>query len=705
MEGFIMSRSHHRPLRRAVSPVTEMLETRMMLTTVGLTGTSGVDNFTISFNSGTQQYSFTGGINTPALIAASSFTGFTVSGGGGADTLAIQGGTPVLANDGGADGTILAVTVSAGATLSMNSNEHLSSLMLANGAVGKMLATGGRLLVTNSLVLNGTAGAWHSLLDLAGNDMIVQGGGSTSLANVFSQLKSGFNAQSGYWNGTSGIVSTSAASDTRFLATLGFRAGGITFDGVNTTTSDVLVKYTYYGDADLNGVVNGADYQQIDNGFGGHLTGWSNGDFNYDGVVDGSDFSLIDNTFNQLAANGPEPRSAPSGMTIVQAVAGEIDIQWDADPDPNIVSYNVYAATDPAFVPSSGNLIASGVTGTGFTHNFIANSTDTWSYKVTAVDSNGIESLPSTAASTMMPSSTPESYTDAPNGAPLPGDYIDPPDGEPINPSVTPATTITDLVAFYGAGDTGAFGNTKFANIVHYLGGTQRTDQLPYRDFQQEQAVQDTLALIDTNHDRVITPAEIGAVKLEVLGYSWGAVAAATFTRAFAKADLNAGGTLNTGPKFRNFYTGGWNLEAPVPIKILVTIDPVLHALAGLSGLIRSTLGPESNVLKFRNYYQHRGGGTSFGVYTQPPFPAQTGTVTIPNGFSGLIQGDRLNSQSPDTVHTQVDMAFANMQLYTLYESGPDGEPLYAQLKGSQVQHDTMPLYLFGQVVSDITNA
>ena len=36
------------------------------------------------------------------------------------------------------------------------------------------------------------------------------------------------------------------------------QSGGSTFDGINTTTSDVLVKYTYYGDADLSGTVNGA---------------------------------------------------------------------------------------------------------------------------------------------------------------------------------------------------------------------------------------------------------------------------------------------------------------------------------------------------------------------------------------------------------------------------------------------------------------
>jgi hypothetical protein len=114
-------------------------------------------------------------------------------------------------------------------------------------------------------------------------------------------------------------VSTTAAADTTHLTTLGYRqsAGG-SFNGVSTTSSDVLVMYTYYGDANLDGSVNGADYQQIDAGFGGHLTGWQNGDFNYDGVVDGSDFSLIDNTFNQITAGGLSPLAilaSPASLT------------------------------------------------------------------------------------------------------------------------------------------------------------------------------------------------------------------------------------------------------------------------------------------------------------------------------------------------------------------------------------------------------
>jgi hypothetical protein len=73
-----------------------------------------------------------------------------------------------------------------------------------------------------------------------------------------------------------------------------------TFDGVTPADGDVLVKYTYYGDTNLDGKVDGTDYGRIDAGALSHgsLTGWYNGDFNYDGVINGSDYTLIDNSYN-----------------------------------------------------------------------------------------------------------------------------------------------------------------------------------------------------------------------------------------------------------------------------------------------------------------------------------------------------------------------------------------------------------------------
>jgi hypothetical protein len=105
-----------RAVRRALAPAVEALENRLMFTTAALSGTSGVDNFIVAFNASTLQYTFSGGANTPAAIAASDFNGFTVTDGGGADTLSIQGGSPALLNDAGADGTNLAISISTGAT-------------------------------------------------------------------------------------------------------------------------------------------------------------------------------------------------------------------------------------------------------------------------------------------------------------------------------------------------------------------------------------------------------------------------------------------------------------------------------------------------------------------------------------------------------------------------------------------------------------
>jgi autotransporter-associated beta strand protein len=194
------------------------------------------------------------------------------------------------------------------------------TLVLGGSAAGTLFPsldiTGGQLTFApaskSALVTAGLSFSGTGKLDLEGDDMIVEGTSSaiaaTNLTNISNDIKTGFSAGSGYWNGSVGIVSSQAVLNTKSLTALGYRqsAGGL-FDGVNTTTNDVLVKYTYYGDANLDGVVNGADYQQIDMGYGMHLTGWSNGDFNYDGVVDGSDYSLIDNTFNQITATGASP--------------------------------------------------------------------------------------------------------------------------------------------------------------------------------------------------------------------------------------------------------------------------------------------------------------------------------------------------------------------------------------------------------------
>jgi len=176
------------------------------------------------------------------------------------------------------------------------------------------------LLVTRGLSLSGATGAWTASLDLGGNDMIVQNG---NLATITDQIKQGY--AGGTWQGSGGIMSAAAAGNAAHLTTLGViqnsgdgtTSGATlysTFDGTSSSNSVVLVKYTYYGDANLDGQVDGSDYSRIDYGYTAHATGWFNGDFNYDGVVDGSDYTLIDNAFNTQGASLASLIAAPTAQ-------------------------------------------------------------------------------------------------------------------------------------------------------------------------------------------------------------------------------------------------------------------------------------------------------------------------------------------------------------------------------------------------------
>jgi hypothetical protein len=65
------------------------------------------------------------------------------------------------------------------------------------------------------------------------------------------------------------------------------------------SSGSVLVKYTYDGDSDVNGVVNIDDYFRIDLGYANQLAGgYRTGDFNYSGgPPNGDDYFLIDSAF------------------------------------------------------------------------------------------------------------------------------------------------------------------------------------------------------------------------------------------------------------------------------------------------------------------------------------------------------------------------------------------------------------------------
>jgi hypothetical protein len=218
-----------------------------------------------------------------------------------------------IVGDPAASGDAPKITVSGTGDLTIASFSH-------NVSIGSLIETGSAAVVMNPSTLTNIlivpAGATFSIapgarFDLGSNFLDFQNTnasqGASTLASVTGLLTTGYSA--GNWTGNGGINSSVAAADSAHLKAIGViinnnlygTLGTLgTFDGVNPGQYDVLARLTYYGDANLNGKVDGSDYTNVDSGFlNQSIHGWQNGNFNYDTSIDGSDYTLIDNAFNK----------------------------------------------------------------------------------------------------------------------------------------------------------------------------------------------------------------------------------------------------------------------------------------------------------------------------------------------------------------------------------------------------------------------
>jgi autotransporter-associated beta strand protein len=176
-------------------------------------------------------------------------------------------------------------------------------------------------------------------LDVTNNNMVLHNG---SITTTLAQLKSGLNASGTLWAGA-GITSSTAAADAAANSnSTVFAVGAIRNVDQNNNliystwpappspdtgatglaTTDVLVKYTYFGDADLNGVVdNTNDYDLWSTGFTNPglaaTNGWLYGDFDFSGIVDNTtDYDLWSTGF----AHQSGPLSAGASTASIQSV-------------------------------------------------------------------------------------------------------------------------------------------------------------------------------------------------------------------------------------------------------------------------------------------------------------------------------------------------------------------------------------------------
>jgi len=148
-------------------------------------------------------------------------------------------------------------------------------------------------------------------------------------ATLYSYLLTG--RAGGNWNGRRIASSTAAANgqrNTGLAAVINDTGDGVTrirttLAGEPVDVNTILIKYSYNGDANLDGMINADDYARIDNGYAAQAGDFYNGDFDYNGVVDSDDYFQIDRSFSTQGGALGAPaivEAQPASSSQVEAV-------------------------------------------------------------------------------------------------------------------------------------------------------------------------------------------------------------------------------------------------------------------------------------------------------------------------------------------------------------------------------------------------
>jgi hypothetical protein len=198
-----------------------------------------------------------------------------------------------------------------------------------------ILTAGGATNAVNSLVINS-----GGVFNLTSTKLLINyGGGSDPITTIAGYIKSGYNG--GHWNGP-GIISTTAQTPTNGLYYGVGYADGEDKVVAGLTSGQIEVKYTLLGDANLDGLVNGSDFNILAANFNQSITGWDQGDFNYDGLVNASDFNELAANFNQ-GDSGTTTAGDVAALDAFAAANG-LSLPTSNVPEPGFTSLAGFAA-------------------------------------------------------------------------------------------------------------------------------------------------------------------------------------------------------------------------------------------------------------------------------------------------------------------------------------------------------------------------
>ncbi|HEY7090321.1 MAG TPA: autotransporter-associated beta strand repeat-containing protein [Tepidisphaeraceae bacterium] len=183
-----------------------------------------------------------------------------------------------------------------GGTLSLGNLRSTATVTISGGAI-RIRPDGTDNGVSNVPTLLIAGGVTPTArLDLTNNNLVVDYTGPSPAATIRAQIRSA--AAGTAWNGNG--IGTSMGNNARALgiaeASDLFSTFPATFSGQTVDSTSVLIEFTTFGDADLDGDVDGSDIGTWAENFTGELSGagtklWSQGDWDYDGDVDGVDAS------------------------------------------------------------------------------------------------------------------------------------------------------------------------------------------------------------------------------------------------------------------------------------------------------------------------------------------------------------------------------------------------------------------------------